>query len=109
LNQQKKNELPQKIKIGWREYKIIQDEIVQADGEAGNVVYRYNRITINPKLPIQEQQVTLIHEIFHTIFFLIGRDIGSDEHFMNGFSEHIYQVVKDNPELMRFLSDAKEE
>ena len=96
---------PSKIKIGWREYKIIfsKEVVSEGDGLFGQLVYNENLIRMRPDIDINEQKITLIHEICHAIFYFMGSQLKKDEDFIKGLSEHLYQVVKDNPDFFRWL------
>jgi len=95
--------IPEKVKIGWREYEIVQGEHrTGADGGDlyGEISYENNKIYIYDKLDADNKAVTLLHEIIHGIFYLAGRtDNRNDEGLIECLSENLYQVIKENPKI----------
>jgi hypothetical protein len=102
------------VKINWRKYKVEQGE--HRTGESGRdlygeIAYERQKIYLYDKLGDDEKAVTLLHEIVHGILYFMGSDLASNEGFITGFSENLYQVIKENPDLWREKSggtDAKD-
>ena len=93
----------EKIKIGWREYEIVIDPIIDANRTHGEIVYQQNRITISPSQSDEETKECLVHEIIHGILYNMGNENVSDENFINGLTENLYQVIKDNPDFLKYI------
>lgn len=97
--------IPDKVKIGWREYNIIQDEHRTSDDGGdlyGQIEYEKNQIYLYDKQGEENKIVTLLHEIIHGIFYMSGQtEWRTNEDLINCLSENLYQVIKDNPELLK--------
>jgi len=95
--------IPEKVKIGWREYTITQGEHRSDDcgnDVLGSIAYERNEIFIYENQNHDNKAVTLLHEIIHGIFFLSGRaDDMRNEPLIECLSENLYQVIKENPEM----------
>jgi Zn-dependent peptidase ImmA (M78 family) len=101
--------IPAKVKIGWREYEVIQGEHRSGDGGGdlyGEIQYEQNTIFIWDKLDHDNKAVTLLHEIIHGLFYMCGRtDLRNDEGLVTAVSEALYQIMLDNPDMFRPLAD----
>ncbi|MCY6958276.1 hypothetical protein [Clostridium brassicae] len=97
--------IPNKIKLGWRNYKIkYEDNPTDSEGDllCGDIDYINEIIRLNKNIPLQTQELTLIHELFHGIFNAMGRnDLSVDENLIDGISERLYEIIKDNPQLFK--------
>jgi hypothetical protein len=98
-------QIPEKVKIGWREYMIEPGEHRTGDGGGdlyGEITYEENKIYVWDKLSHDNQCVTLLHEIIHGIFYLSGRkENRNDEPLIEAISENLYQVIKENPDMFK--------
>ena len=97
--------IPETLKIGWRNYKIIQGEHRSGDGGGdlmGQISYYDREIYLYEKLEAEQKNVTLLHEVTHGILFNMGSELRSDELFVTAFTENLYQVMLDNPEMFKF-------
>lgn len=79
--------IPKKLKIGAHTYKVLVKEL---DVNFGQVDREKNIISISDKLPQNQQEVTLIHEILHAL----NNEL--DHTFLDSLAEQFYQVIKDN-------------
>jgi hypothetical protein len=98
--------IPEKVKIGWREYQVAQEEHRNADDGKndlwGEINYDRNKIYIYDKQPEEVKPVTLLHEIVHGIFYLSGHSEWRDnEDLVNCVAENLYQIILDNPEMFK--------
>jgi len=93
----------EKIKIGWRTYEIVIDPIIDANHTKGEIVYSQSRITLTPNQAVDEMKTCLIHEILHGIFFNMGSELVSSEDFISGLTDHLYQVIKENPDFLKYI------
>ena len=97
--------IPEKVKINWRTYSVEQGEHRAADNGGnlyGEIVYENNKIFLYEKLDQSEKEVTLLHEIIHGLLYFMGKDdLRNDEAFVTAFSENLYQVIRDNPEVFK--------
>lgn len=97
--------IPEKIKINWRTYSIEQGEHrtgCNGGNLYGEIAYEDNKIFLYEKLSQDEKEVTLLHEIVHGLLYFMGKhDLKNDESFVTAFSENLYQVIRDNPEVFK--------
>lgn len=95
--------IPEKVKIGWREYAVVEDKaITNSDGYEllGRIDYDENEIYLCNQAKPENKIVTLLHEILHGIFYMAGRKENcADEGLIDCLSENLYQVIKDNPKM----------
>ena len=93
--------IPDKVKIGWRNYDIAQGEHRGSDdGDIyGQIEYGKRQIFLYEKLDEDEKSVTLLHELVHGILFNMGNELRTNELFVTAFSENLYQLIKDNPDM----------
>ena len=86
--------IPKKLKIGGHIFKIVLEKESKAKTSRGHNCGHSDRttgiISINADLIQSEQELTLIHEIFH----LINGEL--NETLLDSLSEQVYQVFKDN-------------
>lgn len=96
--------IPQVIKIGIYDYKVIQMDtpiILRSDVCNGLIDYEKLEIQIMKDMPEQKKLQVLWHEIFHGIIREWGVDInGSDEeNKVDWLAIGMVQIIKDNPGL----------
>lgn len=60
-------------------------------------------ISIKAGQEFHAEKITLLHEIFHGILYFAGHKLQSDENFLEVLSNSVYQLLKDNPELVKYL------
>ena len=105
-----KNDLPETIKINWRIYKIIKKEIIKGgDDYIGNVFQNLGEIEIKQNQEYYSERITMLHEIFHSILYFAGNKLKEDEDFIEMLANGIYQVLKENPEVMKWIINEKED
>jgi hypothetical protein len=95
--------IPDKVKIGWRNYIVTQGEHRGCDdGDIyGQIEYEKRKIYLYKELDQDEKSVCLLHEITHGILFNMGNELRTNENFVTAFSENLYQFIKDNPNMFR--------
>lgn len=96
--------IPESVKIGWRNYAIELGEHRTGDNGGnlyGEILYEERKIFLYDKMDEDEANVTLLHEIAHGILYNIGSKLRTDENFITALSENLYQVIKDNPGLFK--------
>lgn len=86
-----------KVKIGWREYEIQYNDIVDSEDDLGFISHAEGVIRIKHG-PVEG--VTLLHEILHGINKYIG---GISEALIEAISMNLWGVLKDNPELLDYI------
>jgi len=102
--------LPKSVKVAGFTYKIIpvasKDEVEnEVKGACGYVDFRKQEIIICTAYSNERQLETLLHEILHTVHFhyhieSVVSDPDIEEHLTTKVSEGIFQVFKDNPEVL---------
>lgn len=104
MNQQQKNELPETIKINWRTYEIIEKDTCSG----GNYYLGSNDahagiIEIKKGQDGDSKRVTILHEVIHSILRYAGNKLKKDENFIEMMANGIYQVLKENPEVVKWI------
>lgn len=100
--------IPHKVRIGGVDYAVeIGTDPVIVDGKQcfGSIEYASHKILIDKTLGDHAQHsCTLLHEIFHGIVHdrMIDFGEGADEEtIVEALSRGMYQVLADNPDLMK--------
>ncbi len=62
-----KMEIPKKIKIGEKEYKVYEKRYYFNDSLGGQINYNLNTLGIRKNLDDRDKQVTFFHEVSHGI------------------------------------------
>lgn len=112
---------PEQVKVGHQTYQIIyrkrSEDGMLSDGNYGYILDDSNSIIIDADSPINKQQTTLWHEIFHAarmVFDTGARpaaeaEFEDTEHYFIGLWEApLLIVIKDNPELVLWLTKENE-
>jgi hypothetical protein len=95
------NRIPDKIKIAGITYDVIQknaDDNLKPSGTVyGEIVYDRQKIVLEESAPKEFKECCLVHELVHGILYAMARhDLRSNEQFVEGFAQQLYQVMKDN-------------
>ncbi len=102
--------MPSEVKVGIKIFQIVKGdpgESPKGDRFWGVVNYRERLIIIAEDLFAQDVQMTILHEILHALLLAIGRG-GLDrvnEGLVNSMECGLFQLIQDNPELMRYLQE----
>lgn len=91
--------VPDRIKIGWKEYVIQKDEPKQTlfiDGKEcyGTIDYDNQVITLSNRNNTAQDEVTLIHEVLHGIDNMHALGLG--ENTIERLADAIYTVLLSN-------------
>jgi len=105
------------IKIGAQTYTVeersIKDDGMLNDGNHGYTVESGNLIVIDKDMPKDKKQVTLLHEILHSIRFVndgMPKPKAKDEfedwehYFIALYEDNLLAVLKNNPEVKEWLT-----
>ncbi len=104
--------MPGSVKVDNVDYKIISKEKVFLNGRLvfGAIDYVTSEIEIaNADVSLPNQKVTLMHEIVHAIAQerdikdLLPQDNDQMEKLVNEIAKGMLQVIRDNPELIKFI------
>lgn len=100
--------IPEKIRISGIDYAVeLTDGPVVVDGRQcyGSIEYEGHRILLDKNLGDHAQMCcTLLHEVFHGIVRDRMIDFGEsvdEEIVVEAFARGLYQVLADNPDLMK--------
>lgn len=92
--------IPDSIRIGGVEYKILRETQVRLDNRIcyGAIDYNANTISLSEKDNSGHQTmcITLLHEILHGIRQHAGLEIKNEEQVVDMFAKGLYQVLQDN-------------
>ncbi len=92
-----------KVKIGYKNYPIIWS----TDGDCGNCDPNLGVIWVSDKMPLEEQAVTLLHEVLHAIWSDRAMpEKAIEEAAVDGLSRGLATVFIDNPEFLEWLGEA---
>lgn len=107
--------LPEKVKIGWKEYAVVlveaKFELIDSDSECyGEIDYDKQIIRINEKYNENQKKATLIHEILHGLSDMYSLDLSED--VVTKLANCLYTLELDNgtnevenKEEKRYISD----
>jgi len=93
--------IPKSIKIGWRKYKVVYVKDLQdAEGNdlLGQINYNANVIRLESNHISEDYgNVVFLHEVVHGLFNSLGlNEQNNNEDIVDGLSEIMYQVIKEN-------------
>lgn len=107
--------MPKSVKIGSQVWEISEQKRKHAmDNHYGVTNGKDNSIVIDAELSPSMARVTLFHELLHAIRITFGgsltpnkwTDFYEAEHFWIGtYEEPVVAMLRDNPELVKFLTD----
>lgn len=96
------NTIPDKVKIGGITYTIVQkqpDNDLQVSDSTvdGEIDYQRQKINLNETFEKEYKEAVLMHEIVHGILYCMAEsELRTNEKFVEGFAQVLYQVLKDN-------------
>ena len=109
--------IPSQVRIGTQVYDIVLRERAEDgmlnDGNYGYTLDTQNLIVIDALLPITKQRTTLVHELMHAFSFVFERSVKPtkkddyetwEHHFIGIYEETWIMVLKDNPELLAYMT-----
>lgn len=94
--------IPEKLKIGGFEWSVQSHEDVSRESDTfGSTHTATQKIFIEPNIPQQKKEQTLLHEILHAVWWQNGierttEDKKLEERVVHSLSMGLYQVLKDN-------------
>lgn len=100
--------MPKTIKIGPMKYQVEPFNGIDPDSGGkldGLQCYYDSKVLIRKGLKLVPRQITLIHEILHCIFDNVAIDFNEENHkIISLISPALLELLKDNPELVNFLT-----
>jgi ssRNA-specific RNase YbeY (16S rRNA maturation enzyme) len=92
-----------KIRILGVDYDIAETECVSKEEmRLGEINVMEQKIKIDSSLQSDAKSTTLLHEIIHGILFACGLD-WQEENLTQSLATGLYQVLRENQELLAFL------
>lgn len=97
--------LPSEVRVGGFTYKVYErSDFVKNQGAFGTCDNDLSIIMIGRDLTKAMQLNTLIHEIFHAIYYVYSiQDNDEEERVVNTFANGWHQVLNDNPQLVNYI------
>lgn len=95
--------IPDTLKIGWKDYRVLvkppdKDLFIEGKECYGSINKDDQEIIINYYTTEEQQQATLLHEIIQGISDYLYLDFTEDT--VVRFTEGLFTVLKDNPDLL---------
>ncbi len=96
---------PNSLKIGALHYSVVYVKDLKRDEIKldGHLHHNQTRISLDAGMNHQATTQTLLHETIHAIAAQIGRQ-ELREGIVDALAFGIYQVLRDNPELVRMIT-----
>lgn len=108
--------IPSSVKIGTQVFDIVlrdrKNDGMLSDATFGYTLDTENLIVIDSSLKLSKQRITLLHEILHAIHAVFDTSVKPSkkddfdvwEHYFIGiYEEALLLVMRDNPELIKYL------
>ena len=101
--------IPEKIKVGYRSYKLEEwkQTVASANEAQGQFFSKEGVIGYTADEKGVSHANTLIHEILHAIVYQWNMELDekTEEHVVNGLTNGLTTVLVDNPKLIDYLKD----
>lgn len=99
----RKAKMPESIKIGPHTYTLVR---AYRKGANGYCDMDGLKLAVAPRLRKTKAQEVLLHEILHAITHptLCSAEKFTDEEFVTGMTPILLQVLKENPDLLTYLT-----
>jgi hypothetical protein len=115
MPQRASSNIPSNVKIGAADYSVTTDPMVALGGNEGTRAWLYGstdhvtlRIMVNPATASGQQQDTLLHEALHGVVAVFNLmpdwNREQEETFVSRFTPLLLLLLRDNPELVRFVT-----
>ena len=110
--------MPKEIKVGSQIFKVVSRDPAN-DGmlheAVGYSLDDENLIVLSSRLGESKKRQTLMHEVLHCLKFAfyaghhpLTKDLDTWEHFfIHLYEEPLVMVLRDNPELVKYLTEKK--
>lgn len=99
----RKAKMPESIKIGPHTYTLVR---AYRNGANGYCDMDGLKLAVAPRLRKTKAQEVLLHEILHALTHptLCSAEKFTDEEFVTGMTPILLQVLKENPDLLTYLT-----
>lgn len=114
MTPRKRPEMPTEIKVGPLAYSVTADSLSQILAEHssrsslhGQCDNKALSIMLAPDQAPMAMKSTLVHEVLHAVISTAGFDIEyeAEERLIRVLEAPLFQLIRDNPELIAWLSD----
>lgn len=100
-------QLPKSVRVGPLTYKVVvspEKEMFDSEGHKlyGQTLYAELTIRIRENIAHDKMCETLLHEVLHAAAF--NESDSNEEAFVNGLAPWLLGVLRDNPDLLKFLT-----
>lgn len=99
---------PREVVVGPFTYSVEWPVWAEEDGEpmSGRAEHSTLTIFVSTGLHVELQRKVLLHEIMHACVFVTGHNSSevTEEHFIRGTAFALLDVLRDNPEVVRFIT-----
>jgi hypothetical protein len=102
-----KSSIPKTVKVGPHYYSVVRSAPGIPANLSGECSFDKLRIFVRERLRRSKVQEILLHEILHACTYpnLNSEEKMTDEAFVNGVSPLLLQVLRENPHLVKFLTE----
>jgi len=107
--------MPTKVKIGSQVWDITEQKRKHSSDEHyGFTTDKDLSIVIDSEMPLSVKRTTLFHELLHAIRFTFGGSyipakgtgyLDLEHYFIGLYEEPVVAMLRDNPDLVAFLTD----
>lgn len=94
------HKLPPSVRILGKRWSVNQKAV---KGDLGSCEIGYTRMNVNPHQSLESKRDTILHEIIHAISDEMG--LNMTEKQVKGCATGALATLRDNPGLVRFLTD----
>lgn len=105
--------IPKTLRIGFGTFKVRSDrdatQLLIEQSRAGSASGDWLSINVRNDLPPETTAETLLHEVLHMALYAAGTELDTDEEekVVRPLSMMLFRVLRDNPQLVEFLTEKK--
>jgi Zn-dependent peptidase ImmA (M78 family) len=98
--------IPTRCKVNGRTITIKMQSRDKMPGAAGLFQTDKSLIWVAKGQELQEQQDTVVHELFHALLHTQGREYGEEQEelYVRALATGLIGLIQDNPELVQWLT-----
>lgn len=98
-------DMPKTIKVGPHTYSVLRKTKFQMPEQIGGCDFDALQLSIRQRIKKSVAQETLLHELIHACTSpSFNEKTMTDEEFVTAVSPMLLQVLKENPELVEYLT-----
>jgi hypothetical protein len=102
----RKHEVPKVVRVGGLRYRVVvEEEMVSEEGVEILGQHDYGRLQLRLSLAADPEvrPFVLFHEVLHACIAVSGGDSHQEEALVSGLAHVLLQVLRENPDLVRYL------